>query len=48
MKIVLENDSLLLKPKKKSKSESLVEKIDNSSNLHSEVMTDVCVGNEVW
>jgi len=47
MEIVIENDSLLLKPKEKSKLESLVEKID-SSNLHSEVMTDVCVGNEVW
>jgi len=47
MEMALKDGSLILKPKKKSRLEALVAQID-SSNLHSEVETGECVGNEEW
>ena len=43
----LSKDGLLLKPRKKSRLEELVSKIDKT-NIHKEVSTTKAVGNEEW
>jgi antitoxin MazE len=47
MELVIVDGALLLKPRKSTRLENLVSKID-SSNLHSEISTGRSVGNEEW
>ena len=47
MELVIVDGVLLLKPRKSTRLENLVSKID-SSNLHSEISTGGSVGNEEW
>ena len=47
MELVIVDGALLLKPRKSTRLENLVSKID-SSNIHSEISTGRSVGNEEW